>query len=153
MQGRDIEGRCCEYGFFLAGYSEGLWLTFRLLAGTIPNDGNYPRIVRVEFSPLPSQQSQRTTRLNDNDAFLHAVISELGGREYSVIFTTTPPEDSTPIVPEPYEMEESYNSLHTDLKRDVDSHASRNGTNLPLFDSYQFLSPGKTLSHLRSAKY
>jgi hypothetical protein len=114
-----------------------------LPAGTIPNDGNYPRIVRVEFSALPSQQSDRTVQLGDNDAFLHAVISELGGKEYTVIFTTTPPEDMTPIVPDQYEMEDSYNTLHTDLKRDVDSHASRNGTHLPLFDTYQFLSPGK----------
>lgn len=79
----------------------------------------------------------------ENDAFLHAVISELGGKDYSVIFTTTPPEDITPIVPDQYEMEDPYNALHTDLKRDVESHASSNGTNLPLFDTYQFLSPGK----------
>ncbi|QDS72891.1 hypothetical protein FKW77_007639 [Venturia effusa] len=108
--------------------------------GTIPNDGNYPRIVRVEFSALPSQQSDRIVQLGENDAFLHAVISELGGKEFSVIFTTTPPQDVTPIVPDQYEMEESYNSLHTDLKRDVKSHAG-NGTSLPLFDTYQFLSP------------
>jgi hypothetical protein len=90
---------------------------------------------------LPSQQSDRTTQLGDNDAFLHAVISELGGKEYTVIFTTTPPEDATPIVPDQYEMEDTYNVLHTDLKRDVESHAG-NGRHLPLFDTYQFLSPG-----------
>ncbi|RDI79526.1 hypothetical protein Vi05172_g10350 [Venturia inaequalis] len=109
--------------------------------GTIPNDGNYPRIVRVEFSALPSQQSDRVIQLSENDAFLHAVISELGGKEFSVIFTTTPPEDTAPIVPDQYEMDDSYNVLHTDLKRDVQSRASSNGTSLPLFETYQFLSP------------
>lgn len=99
--------------------------------------------MRVEFSALPSQQSDRVVQLGENDAFLHAVISELGGKEFSVIFTTSPPEDITPIVPDQYEMDDSYNVLHTDLKRDVESHASSNGTNLPLFDTYQFLSPGK----------
>ncbi|TID27656.1 hypothetical protein E6O75_ATG00423 [Venturia nashicola] len=109
--------------------------------GTIPNDGNYPRIVRVEFSTLPSQQSDRVIQLGENDAFFHAVISELGGRDFVVVFTTTPPEDIAPIAPDQYEMEDSYNILHTDLKRDVGSHASSNGTNLPLFETYQFLSP------------
>lgn len=99
--------------------------------------------MRVEFSALPSQQSDRVIQLSENDAFLHAVISELGGKEFSVIFTTTPPEDTTPIVPDQYEMDDSYNVLHTDLKRDVQSRASSNGTSLPLFETYQFLSPGR----------
>jgi len=116
--------------------------------GTIPNDGNYPRIVRVEFSSLPSQPNDRTLKLAEHDSFLHAVISELGGDKYTVVYTTTPPTPqhiaaSQYPIPPTYEMDDPYASvLHMDLKRDVDSHANSNGSNLALFDKYQYLSPG-----------
>lgn len=68
----------------------------------------------------------------------------------------------------PYEMDEPYPSaLHTDLKRDLEHHKKRahsnaarrqpsssnadsGQSNLPLFETYQFLSPGKVI-HLASS--
>ena len=138
----------------------------------IPNDGNYPRIIRVEFSPLPSGPTERISKLAEHgrtwplryrcheintkrltDSFLHAVISSLEGDKYTVLYTTSPPAEgqvpASKYSPAPvYEMDDQY-ALHTDLKRDLDSHAGNSTRSLPLFDTYQFLSPGN-LPHLFS---
>jgi hypothetical protein len=69
---------------------------------------------------------------------------------YTVLYATldnlSPPQV---MHPEQYEMDEPYPSnMHTDLKRDLNSHISRASNasnpqaNLPLFEKYQFLSPG-----------
>lgn len=89
------------------------------------------------------------------DSFLHAVITSLGGSKYTVVFTTSPPAEGvippSQYSPAPiYEMDDQY-TLHSDLKRDLDGYA-KNGTSkndLALFDTYQFLSPGKS-SHVCS---
>jgi hypothetical protein len=74
------------------------------------------------------------------------VITSLGGSKYTVLYTTSAPaEGQNPVskyTPPPvYEMDEQY-TLHNDLKRDLGSHASNGTKALPLFDTYQFLSPG-----------
>ncbi|KAF2429849.1 BIG1-domain-containing protein [Tothia fuscella] len=114
--------------------------------GTIPNDGNFPRIVRIEFSPLPTVPSERISKLAEHDSFLHAIMTSLGGDKYTVVYTTSPPAEGliapAQYSPAPvYEMDEQ-SALHTDLKRDLDSHSNAKTTNLALFDTYQFLSPG-----------
>lgn len=65
---------------------------------------------------------------------------------YVVIFTTAP---ETKHEPPAYEMDEQYTELHTDLKRHIETRQVKrqNGTDdaqagLPLFERYQFLSPG-----------
>ncbi|KIW01366.1 uncharacterized protein PV09_07135 [Verruconis gallopava] len=118
--------------------------------GAIPNDGVYPRVVYVRFPSLPTARHDRMSKLAEHDSFLHAVISEVGGDKYSVIYTTTPPSaDFTPseqqVAPDDYEMDDPFQSvLHTDLKRELGStHAQRSDKdNLALFDKYQYLSPG-----------
>jgi hypothetical protein len=77
---------------------------------------------------------------------------------YTVVYTTLPGwmQKIEPQHPEQYEMDEPYPSnMHTDLKRDLNSYVSRASNasnpqaNLPLFEKYQFLSPG-TFSRLCS---
>ena len=80
---------------------------------------------------------------------------------YVLIYTSGANDLATHVDP-PYEMDEPYPSaLHTDLKRDVESRKRNiqrrqaNGidnsqSNLPLFERYQYLTPGKLTSSLRS---
>lgn len=81
---------------------------------------------------------------------------------YVVVYAATPLADGS-VVSQQYEMDEEFPpALHTDLKRDLDMHkkslgdrrrASGNSTNqqagLPLFETYQFLTPGMSLSTSR----
>jgi len=117
--------------------------------GSIPNDGVYPRVVFVRFPALPTKHQERTAKLEEHDSFLHAVISEVGGDKYTVVYTTSPPaSDYMPAskhqASTDYEMDDSLQSiLHTDMKRDLGAHAFKgNGSDLALFDKYEFLSPG-----------
>jgi hypothetical protein len=118
------------------------------IAGSIPNDGVFPRIVYVQFQTLPTAHDGRSSKLAEHDSFLHAVVSEVGGEKYTVIYTTTPSAGDTVLVEQPaldYEMDDPFASvLHTDLKRDLGSgHAFQsNGSNLGLFDKYEYTSPG-----------
>lgn len=89
--------------------------------------------------------------LHYEDAFLASIIDMLPSPNFTVIYTTS----SANVLPEfehqepgTYEMDDSYQApLHMDLKRDfnVRESATDNSTmsKAPLFDKYQFLSPGK----------
>ena len=93
------------------------------------------------------------------DSFLNIVINYLDTHSYTVLFTTTPhsaaqQELNTQQHPANvwnYDAEESFPSgLHTDLRRDLYAHirAPDNSTKQispPLFEKYNFLSPGKYL--------
>lgn len=121
-------------------------LTFIRLAGLIPNEDVIPRIIKVDFTSPPSEYAARGAKLADHDAFLHAIITSLGGSSLTVVYTTSPPSGRhVPQTPPAYEMESStYESvLHTDLKRDVSAHADAGDStpNLPLFDTYLYLNP------------
>ena len=118
------------------------------IAGSIPNDGVYPRVVFVRFPTLPTTHQDRSAKLSEHDSFLHAVISEVGGDKYTVVYTTSPPagdyKPSEHQASTDYEMDDSMQSiLHTDMKRDLGAHTFKgNGSDLALFDEYEFLSPG-----------
>jgi hypothetical protein len=79
-------------------------------------------------------------------------MDTIPSQNYTVLYTTTPPapasnqpaseasryETETPLV----------EAMHLDLKRDADvgpgqSHSSQTIADGPLFEKYQFLSPGK----------
>lgn len=69
----------------------------------------------------------------------------------ALIYITTPPSQETQSEQNSYlyEMDEPYPSaLHTDLKRDLSAYRRQSDNNedmqagLPLFEKYQFLSPG-----------
>jgi hypothetical protein len=90
--------------------------------------------------------------LNDTDLYFASVIDTIPSQNYTVLYTTTPP---APAPNQPaseasrYEMETPLvEATHLDLKRDVDvgpgqSHGNQTIVDGPLFEKYQFLSPGK----------
>lgn len=74
----------------------------------------------------------------------------LHNRNYTVLYTTTPaiPTSNVAGTPKQYEMYNYDQSLHTELKRDVDPEPIklRNNQTMvdgPLFEKYQFLTPGE----------
>jgi hypothetical protein len=116
--------------------------------GEIPTSTKEFDSIHVQFSALPTAHDDRESALLKADSYLNSLLATLDS--YTVIYATldnlSPPQV---MHPEQYEMDEPYPSnMHTDLKRDVNSHVSRasNVSNpqadLPLFEKYQFLSPG-----------
>lgn len=89
-----------------------------------------------------------------SDATLKAYLDLLPSRDFTVLFTTTPPgvrcESSENESEEKlsFEMDREFQEpLHTNLKRDVAIHQPRKVGNQtivegPLFEKYQFFSPG-----------
>ncbi len=98
------------------------------------------------------------------DSFLNIVINYLETHSYTVFFTTTPlsaaqqdlDTQQHPANGWNYDAEESFPfAMHTDLKRDLYAHlrASNDSTGQggpPLFEKYNFLSPGKYLRSIRA---
>jgi len=90
----------------------------------------------------------RTQTLMDNDAFFASILDTLPSQNYTVLYTTTPglhPESFHETTE--YEMESLFKVMHPGVKRDLDSHPSNSNGNAtyvdgPLFERYQFLSPG-----------
>jgi hypothetical protein len=96
----------------------------------------------------------RTTRLclteGSTDRSISSVLDLLSNRNYTVIYTTTPQVSgiNRQETSKQYEMYNHDQSLHTDLKRDITPQPLRSKSNQtlvdgPLFEKYQFLSPGK----------
>ncbi|KIW72604.1 hypothetical protein PV04_00786 [Phialophora macrospora] len=122
--------------------------------GGIPtNDlATSPQLIQLNL-PAPSSD-KRASDLSANDAFLASLIDLLPKQNYTVLYTTTRSADGMVVAlgkePLEYDMESQLQeSLHLDLKRDLGVHASANKTGNnqtmidgPLFDKYQFLTPG-----------
>ncbi|THY78449.1 BIG1-domain-containing protein [Aureobasidium pullulans] len=115
-------------------------------------EGNIPTqhfdMIVVHFPELPNTQDDRESALLQADSYLNSLLESLDSYTvlYAPLSSLSPPQSQHP---EQYEMDEPYPSnMHTDLKRDLNSHVSRasNASNpqdgLPLFEKYQFLSPG-----------
>lgn len=91
--------------------------------------------------------------LHATDAFLASVMDYILWSEYTVIYSTSPNSSSHQSVADElrtYEMETNFGrAVQMELKRDLSNHrrASSNITlpNAPLFERYQFFSPGKAL--------
>ncbi|THW67921.1 BIG1-domain-containing protein [Aureobasidium pullulans] len=112
-------------------------------------------MIAVRFPELPTAHDDRESALLQADSYLNSLLESLDS--YTVLYTSRPWSRTDAASdhaaesqhPEQYEMDEPYPSnMHTDLKRDLNSHVSRasNASNpqdgLPLFEKYQFLSPG-----------
>ncbi|KAH0290959.1 BIG1-domain-containing protein [Aureobasidium namibiae CBS 147.97] len=104
--------------------------------------------IHVQFPALPTAHDDRESALLKADSYLNSLLATIDS--YTVLYATldnlSPPQVQHP---EQYVMDEPYPSnMHTDLKRDLNSHiarasnASNPQANLPLFEKYQFLSPG-----------
>ncbi|KAG9526135.1 BIG1-domain-containing protein, partial [Aureobasidium melanogenum] len=105
--------------------------------------------IHVRFPSLPTANDDRESALLQADSYLNSLLATLDS--YTVLYATLPNlfPPSKPQHPEQYEMDEPYPSnMHTDLKRDLNAHivrasnASNPQADLPLFEKYQFLSPG-----------
>ncbi|KAG9725678.1 BIG1-domain-containing protein, partial [Aureobasidium melanogenum] len=116
-------------------------------------DGEIPTevydTIHVRFPSLPTTNDDRESALLQADSYLNSLLATLDS--YTVLYATLPNlfPAFKPQHPEQYEMDEPYPSnMHTDLKRDLNAHVVRasNASNpqadLPLFEKYQFLSPG-----------
>ncbi|KAG0645395.1 big1 [Hyphodiscus hymeniophilus] len=107
-------------------------------------------VITTTFEDLPSLENERMEVLADNDARLHQHLTELvKGYRYTVVYTSTPP--FSPIQPSsksaevPLYESEFQNREHLDLKRDLrirEDNTSSNADTSPLFEKYQFLTPG-----------
>ncbi|KAK2800041.1 hypothetical protein FQN50_008280 [Emmonsiellopsis sp. PD_5] len=108
-----------------------------------------PQIVKVDFPSLPTDSS-RSQQLSKNVDFLSSIITQLPSPKYTVIYTTTPRDFPAGVAGDStaYEMESEdvYQSpLNMNMKRDNFLHPRQDGEkpdNRPLFEKYQFLSPG-----------
>ncbi|ERF68090.1 hypothetical protein EPUS_06901 [Endocarpon pusillum Z07020] len=108
-----------------------------------------PQVLSLNFSAPSESQPERGQDILDHDASLSLILDMLRNRNYTVLYTTTPavPASHVAGTPKQYEMYSYDESLHTELKRDVDSEPVkvRNNQTLvdgPLFEKYQFLTPG-----------
>jgi hypothetical protein len=84
------------------------------------------------------------------DSFLNAVISSMPNSDLMALYITSPPEtlvadtsrEEQPL--ELSEMDEQFSSaMHMELRRDFEAHTKNINSSLPLFEKYEFLSPGK----------
>ncbi|KAK2751914.1 hypothetical protein FQN55_008656 [Onygenales sp. PD_40] len=128
-----------------------------------------PQIVKVDFPSLPTGSS-RSQQLSKNGLFnrhsynlripqltrtpqvefLSSIINQLPSPKYTVIYSTTPRDFPAGVAGDStaYEMESEdvYQSpLNMNIKRDNFLHSRQDGEkpdNRPLFEKYQFLSPG-----------
>ncbi|MCJ1286626.1 hypothetical protein MMC26_005972 [Xylographa opegraphella] len=113
-------------------------------------DDMKPRIIKVDFAAPPAG-TERSTSFRRNDLFLYNLLNILPSPNYTVVYTTTPLTEyhqHADIEPTMYEMDQTMSPLvHMYLKRDVSMHATAsgnrtNGTSLPLFERYQYFTPG-----------
>ncbi|KAL2025014.1 hypothetical protein VTK56DRAFT_16 [Thermocarpiscus australiensis] len=106
--------------------------------------GKEVRVDRVELKHLPSpsvrEGKERRDVLEDNDLELGRLLETLGG-DFTVVLFSDPNEFKA------YEPE-FVQPVHMDLKRraeeaeDVPARKSNSADNLPLFEKYQFFTPG-----------
>ena len=107
-----------------------------------------PKVIDITF-PAPSPRWTRED-LQHNDAILATLMESLRKTNYTVLWTTTPPVDSTGEPATEYDMEDGTQELlHTGLRRDLASGLQRRETNVtlvdgPLFHRYQFFTPGRS---------
>jgi len=105
-------------------------------------------IIRVDFKAPAQDKVHRSIELAENDSYLHSVLAAISTSKYTVIYTTTPVSDKTDIHRISYEPEFEQ-PLRMELKRASDFVATTTQSNTtlpfpnaPLFEKYQFLSPG-----------
>jgi hypothetical protein len=104
-------------------------------------------VVRSDYHALPSKEPARRDSLSEHDTDLHAaILKDMRKYTYTVIYTTTPASGNVAYSGPSYEavfME----PVHMDLKRQSGLAGVRDNNSTlydsrPLFEKYQFLSPG-----------
>ncbi|KAI1214933.1 BIG1-domain-containing protein [Annulohypoxylon truncatum] len=98
-----------------------------------------PFIDELELAPLPSANGART--LKDNDSELGMVLEQYEREgSYTIIYAGGPRQET----PQTYSAEFP-GAVHQELKRDlhlIQQRAKNNSQNLPLFEKYQYFTPG-----------
>ncbi|KAI9859633.1 MAG: hypothetical protein M1813_006564 [Trichoglossum hirsutum] len=133
----------CEAGVLSVDASTGLFATV---------DDLKPRVVRIEFPALPTSNLERVTKLAENDAFLSSIIDLFPTTRYTVIYTTTPvpAEDmhilhvsgqgkKQQVLPSPLHLQRRE---FTTSDEDSSPSPIEPPRGSPLFDKYQFFTPG-----------
>lgn len=120
------------------------------------SDAFLPQIITIDLPEPSSEWPRRPEELGKHDAYINAVISSLPTKKYTVIFRSTPVDaqqyqqsNGESRQQQLYDMDDEFpSSVHANhFKRDVTAYPrAANGSNLdsnlPLFEKYQFLSPG-----------
>ncbi|KAJ5035328.1 uncharacterized protein L3040_007803 [Drepanopeziza brunnea f. sp. 'multigermtubi'] len=89
--------------------------------------------------------AERRRAVGDNDAKLFSLLRKLEGTQYTVIYHTTPADVVAEQGTEQIVYEASFEDVvHMDLKRDLSAREKNAtvGDVRPLFEKYQFFSPG-----------
>ncbi|KAI0885247.1 BIG1-domain-containing protein [Annulohypoxylon maeteangense] len=98
-----------------------------------------PFIDELELAPLPSTNAVRT--LKDNDGELGMVLEQYEREgSYTIIYAGGPRKET----PKTYNAEFP-GAVHQELKRNlhlIQQRAKNNSQNLPLFEKYQYFTPG-----------
>ncbi|KAI9772286.1 MAG: hypothetical protein M1840_001035 [Geoglossum simile] len=132
----------CEAGVLSVDASTGFFATV---------DDMKPRVVRIDFTALPTRKSERAGKLSENDAFLSSIIDLFPTQRYTVVYTTIPvsAEEAHILYAVGQGRKQQILSSSAHMQRrestlDEDPSPNRNDTadNLPLFDKYQFFTPG-----------
>ncbi|KAK0109462.1 hypothetical protein ONS95_002155 [Cadophora gregata] len=110
-------------------------------------------VVRREWKGIEGEKEERRRMVEDFDSTLYPLFQSLStGPKYTVILLTTPATNISPSQPKSNELENDIvyepkfmEPLHMDLKRDIYAR-ERNESGIvdrrPLFEKYNFLSPG-----------
>jgi len=116
------------------------------IPATIPSS---PQLLQVA---LPAPSTSRKQDLSSNDAFFASILDLLPTQNYTVLYMTTRAVDSglaaQQVEPTDYDMKSRIQeSMHIGLKRDLGLRAGNKTENQtmidgPLFDKYQFFTPG-----------
>ncbi|KAG9229444.1 BIG/ATPase V1 complex, subunit S1 [Amylocarpus encephaloides] len=108
-------------------------------------DGDAPIVIEWEYTSLSGRQSGREGAIANNDAhFFNSFIKDLPeGTKYTIIFGTTP---STVVAEDVLVYEPKFEELaHMDLRRSLGPRENKYKTSKdtrPLFEKYQFFTPG-----------
>lgn len=118
--------------------------------GYLPIADSSPRVIKVSFPPPPSHRGQRKERLREQDSFLNALLTSVASEPTIVLYTTTPisgvlhdqhgsPHHELHL----YDNEDPFHQgLHVDLKRNFAKRQEKGNASLPLFEKYQYFTPG-----------
>ncbi|ODH12967.1 hypothetical protein ACO22_07735 [Paracoccidioides brasiliensis] len=119
-----------------------------------------PQVIRVDFPSLAATNTNRSEYLVKNDEFLAVIIDRLSSRDYTVLYVTTAREFAAmeieiegPAVYDQMDADIYQNLMRTNMKRGNMPHSQSHredddkwkGNKGPLFERYQFFSPGASI--------
>ncbi|KAI9728989.1 MAG: hypothetical protein M1828_000074 [Chrysothrix sp. TS-e1954] len=158
-----------DYSSMARPKSQQVRIANRTTEGQISASRSTPALIKLDLPALPSSASERAAALKSFDTYLAELLSSLPTHSHTILYTSTPPippsltssssssssSNTDPNSDSPlYTYDTPQDSLHIDLKRSLSppitpnhNHvttraSSANSTAPPLFERYNFLSPG-----------